>query len=64
MTISPITKAQWLKVAKAIAYSFVSAAIATLLATGLDLSKKTLVAVLVAGINGALVTIKQLFTQP
>lgn len=64
MRISPITSDQWLKVFKAVAYSFVSAAIAGLMATNYDLSKKTLVAVLVAGINGAMVAIKQLFTTP
>ena len=62
MTISPITKAQWLKVFKAIAYSFVASAVGVLVATGYDLSKKTLIAVLVAGINGAMVTVKQLLT--
>lgn len=56
------TKNQWVKVAKAVAYSFVSTAVAALIATNYELSKKTLIAVLVAGINGALVVVKQFFT--
>lgn len=62
MKISPITQDQWFKVVKAVAYSFVSAAIAAAIATNYDLSKKTLIAVFVAGVNGALVTVKQLLT--
>lgn len=62
MSISPLTKAQVKKVVKALVYSFVSAAIIAFSATGYNISKKTLLAVLVAAVNGVLVTIKQLFT--
>lgn len=62
MQVSAISQDQWVKVLKAVVYSFVSAAIAAFIATGYDFSKKTAIAVLVAGINGALVAVKQLFT--
>ena len=62
MQISPITKAQAIKIAKAIAYSFVSTFIVALVAQP-ELSKATLVASAVAAVNASLVTIKQLFTQ-
>lgn len=64
MGISPITSDQWKKVFKAVAYSFVSAAIAAFIATGYEFSKKAGIAILVAGINGAMVAVKQLFTTP
>lgn len=63
ISVSPVTKAQWVKVVKAVVYSFVSAAIAAFAVNGSDLSKKALFAVVVAGVNGALVTIKALFTE-
>lgn len=60
--ISTISSDQWVKVVKAVVYSFVSAAVAVLVATGYDFSKKTLIAAFVAGVNGVLVAVKQLFT--
>lgn len=63
MKLSPITKDQGIKIVKAVAYSFVSAAIAALIASNYEISKKAGLAVLVAGINGALVAIKQAFTE-
>ena len=65
MSISPVTKEQWIKVAKALGYSFVSTFVATLLIVP-DLSsldQRTLLAAMVAGVNATLVTIKQLFTD-
>jgi hypothetical protein len=62
MSISPITKAQAIKIAKAIGYSFVATFIATLLVAP-ELSKAALNGALVAAVNAALVTVKQLFTQ-
>jgi hypothetical protein len=65
MTISPVTKEQWIKVGKALGYAFVSTFIATLLANpSLDnLNERTVVSAAVAGVNAVLVTIKMLFTQ-
>lgn len=64
-TVSPITKAQWTKVAKALGYAFVSTFVATLLVSP-DLSQidqRLLVSAAVAGVNAMLVVIKQLFTE-
>lgn len=61
MSISKLDKAQVLKVVKALAYAFVSSFAVALLASD-ELSKAALYAALVAGVNGALVTVKQLFT--
>lgn len=63
ISISPVTSAQWKKVLKAVVYSFISSGAAVLVATNYELSKQTLIAVLTAGINGALVTIKQVLTD-
>lgn len=63
MTISRITKEQWVKVLKATAYSFVSTFIATVVATS-DFSKAGLYSALVASVNASLVVVKQLFTDP
>ena len=62
MSISPVTKAQWIKVAKALGYSFVSAFAVSLVASN-SLTKSALTGALVAGVNAVLVTIKQLFTE-
>ena len=62
MTISPVTKAQWVKVLKALAYSFVSTFAVALMASN-ELSKAAIAAAAVAGLNAVLVTVKQLFTQ-
>jgi hypothetical protein len=60
--ISPIVKAQWIKVAKSLAYSFVSTFAVALMASN-ELSTATISAAAVSGVNAVLVTIKQLFTQ-
>lgn len=62
MKFSKITNEQWFKVLKATVYSFVSGAITVLIATNYDFSKKSLLAVLVSGINGVLVLLKQSLT--
>lgn len=62
MQISPVTKAQWIKVAKALAYSFLSTFIVALLASN-ELSTAALAAAAVSGLNAVLVTVKQLLTQ-
>ena len=63
MSISPVSKAQALKIVKALAYAFVSAFVVALLASN-ELSQSALAAACVAGVNGVLVAIKQLFTLP
>lgn len=65
MSISPVTKEQWTKVLKALAYSFVSTFVATLLIVPdlHSIDQRTLLASMVAGVNAVLVTIKQLFTE-
>ena len=63
MSLSPITKEQWIKVGKAAAYSFVSALATFVLVSSADFSKKTIVAGIVAGVNAAFVTVKQAFTE-
>lgn len=65
MTISAITKDQWVKVLKALGYAFVSTFVVTLLATpSLEyLDERTLISAAVAGVNAVLVGIKQLFTE-
>lgn len=64
-TISPVTKSQWVKVAKALGYAFVSTFVTTLLivpdVTNID--QRALLSALVAGINAVLVLIKQVFTD-
>jgi len=65
ITISPITKSQWIKVLKALCYSFVSSFLATLLIVP-DVGafdQRTLFAAVVSGVNAVLVTIKQLTTE-
>lgn len=62
MSISPVTKDQWVKVFKALAYAFVSAFVVALGASG-ELSKSALAAAAVAGVNAVLVAVKQLFTD-
>jgi len=64
MSISPITKQQWLKVVKAVGYAFVSTFVFTLLANPdlSEISQRTIISAGVAGVNAVLVTIKQLFT--
>lgn len=65
MSISPVTKEQWAKVAKAVGYSFVSTFVATLLIVPdlNSLDQRALLAAIVAGVNASLVTVKQLFTE-
>jgi len=64
LELSPITKDQWKKVVKAAVYSFVAAAIAALFTGGnSSLDKKALIAAATSGVNAALVTVKQAFTQ-
>lgn len=65
MSISPVTKAQWVKVLKALGYSFVSTFVATLLIVPdlHSIDERTLLAAMVAGVNAVLVTVKQLFTD-
>jgi len=65
MSISPVTKAQWIKVAKAVGYSFASTFVATLLIVPdlNSLDQRALLAAIVAGVNAALVTVKQIFTE-
>lgn len=63
MSISPITKAQAVKIVKALCYAFVSAFVVSFLASG-ELSKAALSGALVAGVNAVLVAVKQLFTDP
>lgn len=62
MSISPVTKEQWVKVAKAAVYSFVSAFIVAFAASD-EISKASLAAAAIAGVNAVLVTLKQLFTE-
>ena len=62
MKLSPVTKDQWVKVLKALLYSFVSTFVVSLTAQP-ELSKATLYAAAVAGVNAVLVTVKQLFTE-
>lgn len=64
LSISPITKQQWLKVVKAVGYAFVSTFVFTLLANPdlSEISQRTIISAGVAGVNAVLVTIKQLFT--
>lgn len=62
MTFSKISQDQWFKVLRAATYSFVSGAITVLIATNYDFSKKSLLAVLVAGTNSILVLLKQSVT--
>lgn len=62
MKLSPITKEQWLKILKALTYSFVSTFVVSLMAQP-EMSKATLYASAVAGVNAVLVTVKQLFTE-
>lgn len=64
LSISPITKAQAVKIAKAIGYAFVSTFVFTLLANPdlSEISQRTIISAGVAGVNAVLVTIKQLFT--
>lgn len=64
MSISPITKQQWLKVAKAVGYAFVSTFVFTLLANPdlSEISQRTIISAGVSGVNAVLVVIKQLFT--
>lgn len=63
--VSPITKAQWTKVAKALGYAFISTFITTLLVAPdvSQIDQRLLVSALVAGVNAVLVTIRQLFTE-
>jgi hypothetical protein len=64
LELSPITKDQWKKVVKAAIYSFVAAAIAALFTGGnSSLDKKALIAAATSGVNAAIVTVKQVFTQ-
>lgn len=63
MSISPISKAQALKIVKALAYAFVSA-FAVAMVSSNELSRAALAAACVAGVNGVLVAVKQLFTDP
>lgn len=74
--MSPITKEQATKILKALAYSFASGFVGTLALVSLDfihaaaqgtasivnLTIALIGAALVGGVNGAAVTIKQLFT--
>ena len=62
LTISPVTKSQWVKVLKAAGYSFVSAFTFTLY-TNNDYTKSGLYAAGIAAFNSALVIVKQLFTE-
>jgi hypothetical protein len=61
MSISPISKAQAVKIVKALCYAFVSAFVVSFVASG-ELSKAAVSGALVAGVNAVLVSIKQLFT--
>lgn len=63
MSISPITKAQAIKIVKALAYAFVSTFVVSLSASN-SFSKSALVSSAVAGVNAVLVAVKQLFTDP
>ena len=63
--VSPITKAQWTKVAKALGYAFVSTFVTTLLVAPdvSQIDQRVLVSALAPGVNAVLVVIKQLFTE-
>ena len=63
MSISPITKAQAIKIVKALCYAFVSGFIVALASTN-ELSKSAIAGALTAGVNALLVAVKQLFTLP
>ena len=62
MKLSPITKNQIIKIAKAAAYSFAAALVAGLVATD-SFDRTTLYALLVSALNTAFVTVKQAFTE-
>ena len=62
MRITAITKEQWVKVLKALAYAFVSAFVVAIAASQ-DFSQAGLLAAATAGFNAVLVAIKQLFTE-
>lgn len=61
MKLSLVTQEQWLKIFKALGYSFASAFVFVLSQSG-KFDKATLYASAIAGVNATLVTIKQLFT--
>ena len=63
MSISPITKAQAIKIVKALAYAFVSTFVVSLMASN-SFSKSAIASSAVAGVNAVLVAVKQLFTDP
>lgn len=58
-----LTSANIHKIVRAVAYSFISASLAALMLSSEPLDKKALAAAVVAGINGALVTLKQLYNE-
>jgi hypothetical protein len=62
MKISPVTKEQAIKIAKALGYAFVSTFVVALMASN-ELSTSAIAAAAVAGVNAVLVAIKQLFTE-
>jgi len=61
-SISPITKAQAVKIVKALAYAFVSTFVVALISSN-SLTKSAVASALVAGTNALLVSIKQIFTE-
>ena len=63
ITLTAITKKQWGKVLKAVIYAFVSAAGGVLAVTNFSITKTTLTAAAIAGINAVLVAIWQIFQQ-
>lgn len=65
MSISPVTKDQWVKVVKALGYAFVSTFVATLLYTPdlSQISQRAVISAAVAGVNAVLVLVKQFFTE-
>lgn len=62
MKLSPISKDQFTKILKAFTYSFVSTFVISLVAQP-TLDKAALYAAAVAGLNAALVTVKQALTD-
>lgn len=65
-TPSKVTVDQWVKVLKAALYAFASTFATTLLVVPdlSEISQRTILSALVAGVNSVLVLLKQVFTQP
>lgn len=65
MKPSKVTQEQWVKVAKAAGYAFVSTFVTTLLIVPdvTQIDQRAVISALVAGVNSVLVLVKQVFTK-